>query len=858
MDEKIKKQIRIKEMMEESEKPFTSVKDMPLKEDEITLFDYAHESLVTGYFTESENSAGDIKDIREKQKLHEINYSSMNDRRIKDRSFTDNDPVFKKDISFSESGPVPNTGEKNPGIREERPESFDLYASYRSHPKRETVKNTGASAHSEIKEKKIKKKKEKEDGRELRLRGGESDIHTKKESTDLRHKNSDIYISQCRIKEAQENSTANVSYKGRRKKSAPGGSFLKSAFSELFRFKTVMKALFFVTVMVLSLSIVLSSAATLPTAIFDQSDEVYLKINETIDSIFDDFQTEFDLHLKGECKQKEIIENDETKIFCKSFKADEINFDRESFSKIDLKTVLALYCTDSFDNGMTESTEKETVSGSESEESFSPSQSSEELKNHFLDMDDKNREKLKEIFFYLYSIICTKSERRDTYTSFDSKGRQVTREKITVIRNISLYDVDKRVKSFIDERFSDEKKSIYIEITGDKYNDLWQKLYEKIPAMRRSIYYDDISSSPSGKIAEIALREYEESRKMSPPQGRKYWSYFNAPAADWCAYFCGYCIKEAGIDPDKVGFSPAIGENSYWGRYAKDRNLFYYANDRSFTPSPGDILVCNGFGHVEVIVEVDGDLLYCVGGNERSNSFMTSVIGYDTYHRRDSYVNAYINASKFDIPDFGDTLKNALRIYSFFKSEGFDETQIRGIIGNFACEGTLLDPTSIEDIFDEPFSIGEKKKQAIASDFLNYGSFYHRYDGIFGNGKGKAGIGLAGWTGTNNIELINFSKDVGGQWYDFALQIAYSAKFYSNTGWLYSTYKNTRYYSTDQATYDFMVTYERPAGDGHISNRQYYAKKLLSDAREKYGSSIDQSFVNRVNQYIKKAYEKGW
>ncbi len=113
---------------------------------------------------------------------------------------------------------------------------------------------------------------------------------------------------------------------------------------------------------------------------------------------------------------------------------------------------------------------------------------------------------------------------------------------------------------------------------------------------------------------------------------------------------------------------------------------------------------------------------------------------------------------------------------------GLRGEQICAMLGNFEVESGL-DPTSIEHIFDEPFSIGEYKQEAIKNDFVtrfHWGTkdmieYFDNHKKIF-----KAGIGLAQWTDTcddknsyvfdinnpgRNTRLLTYSKLYGMQYY---------------------------------------------------------------------------------------------
>ncbi|MCR5420466.1 MAG: hypothetical protein K6E98_05645 [Lachnospiraceae bacterium] len=81
---------------------------------------------------------------------------------------------------------------------------------------------------------------------------------------------------------------------------------------------------------------------------------------------------------------------------------------------------------------------------------------------------------------------------------------------------------------------------------------------------------------------------------------------------------------------------------------------------------------------------------------------------------------------------------------------GLRPEQICALLGNWQQESGL-DPTAVEAVMNEPWSIGETKRNAIAYDFITeyewgndeINGYFNNYPNIY-----KAGIGLAQWTDT--------------------------------------------------------------------------------------------------------------
>lgn len=113
--------------------------------------------------------------------------------------------------------------------------------------------------------------------------------------------------------------------------------------------------------------------------------------------------------------------------------------------------------------------------------------------------------------------------------------------------------------------------------------------------------------------------------------------------------------------------------------------------------------------------------------------------------------------------------ENERTIYYFLKNkEDLKDVHVAAIMANMWAEG-MLDPTSIETIYDELGYIGPKKKKAIESDFdiksinLEYSKKYPKIQ--------YAGIGICGWTNGQNRILLDFAKSRGRNWYELSLQL---------------------------------------------------------------------------------------
>ena len=97
---------------------------------------------------------------------------------------------------------------------------------------------------------------------------------------------------------------------------------------------------------------------------------------------------------------------------------------------------------------------------------------------------------------------------------------------------------------------------------------------------------------------------------------------------------------------------------------------------------------------------------------------------------------------------------SAKSLYDVLHGWGMPDANIAGILGNWTKESGL-DPTSVEYIFDEPWTLGPRKQASLSSN-----------PGI--------GIGLGGWTASRSIGLQDYAKSQGKNWYDPSVQLMFA------------------------------------------------------------------------------------
>ena len=114
--------------------------------------------------------------------------------------------------------------------------------------------------------------------------------------------------------------------------------------------------------------------------------------------------------------------------------------------------------------------------------------------------------------------------------------------------------------------------------------------------------------------------------------------------------------------------------------------------------------------------------------------------------------------------------ENAVKLWSVYSVLGASKEQTAAVLGNLMAE-SQLDPTAVETIYTEPFSIGSRKQKAISVDF-NVGQIDASYSARFPAIK-YVGIGLGQWTNERNRLLVNYAKDRNLNWYEFDTQIKF-------------------------------------------------------------------------------------
>ena len=180
------------------------------------------------------------------------------------------------------------------------------------------------------------------------------------------------------------------------------------------------------------------------------------------------------------------------------------------------------------------------------------------------------------------------------------------------------------------------------------------------------------------------------------------------------------------------------------------------------------------------------------------------------------------------------------KAWSVFKAAGANEKTAGAVLGNWDIESGI-DPTGVETIYNEKYTVGPRKQAAESAGFkiAAIDSVYaSRFPAIE-----LAGIGLGQWTNGRNSMLMNYAKSKNKKWSDISTQLGFmlSSDDSSRVAMLKSLLDNQSI-SVNDATQQFLVKWEGNAGD-KLSDRQEAAGRIavqLKDlkADDKYGESI--------------------
>lgn len=177
--------------------------------------------------------------------------------------------------------------------------------------------------------------------------------------------------------------------------------------------------------------------------------------------------------------------------------------------------------------------------------------------------------------------------------------------------------------------------------------------------------------------------------------------------------------------------------------------------------------------------------------------------------------------------------EQAKKVYSVLSYAGMNDQNIAGVLGNFQTESGI-DPTSIQNIFDEPYKVGPKKQSKIEA-----GGFGHN----------STGLGLGQWTGPRAQQLLDYAKDKDRDWYDIEIQLAFAMSDDSGAPIFQDMIagKNPGADDPGDAAFYYLDEWENPAeqapgGPNDVTRRKqaelWYVKMASWSVESSLGSSV--------------------
>lgn len=187
------------------------------------------------------------------------------------------------------------------------------------------------------------------------------------------------------------------------------------------------------------------------------------------------------------------------------------------------------------------------------------------------------------------------------------------------------------------------------------------------------------------------------------------------------------------------------------------------------------------------------------------------------------------------------TEENAKTIYSVLSAWGMSDENIAGILGNWSHESGI-DPTGVETIFDEKFTIGPRKQAAEAMNFKiaqvdpGYAARFPAID--------LMGIGLGQWTNGRNTLLTDYAKSIGKPWYTLETQLGFMVSKDDSTrvGQVKALIDNSEGGSVSASTSYFLTKWEG-INDGTLPTREAAAGTWFSKMG---GWSKNQSLADSI------------
>lgn len=186
-------------------------------------------------------------------------------------------------------------------------------------------------------------------------------------------------------------------------------------------------------------------------------------------------------------------------------------------------------------------------------------------------------------------------------------------------------------------------------------------------------------------------------------------------------------------------------------------------------------------------------------------------------------------------------LENLTKTWSVMSELGFKQEPFAAIMGNFTAESGL-DPTSVETIYDEPYSIGPRKARAHELDYKMADmdpAYKARFPGVV-----HAGLGLSQWSNGRNRTFLEYADNLGLDWFEIGTQLRFMLEADNKSDRVILLNYANKEGSVEALTKSFMLEYLRPSKNAYALDKRTNA---ATDIMFKLKTMVvDQSYADSI------------
>ena len=213
---------------------------------------------------------------------------------------------------------------------------------------------------------------------------------------------------------------------------------------------------------------------------------------------------------------------------------------------------------------------------------------------------------------------------------------------------------------------------------------------------------------------------------------------------------------------------------------------------------------------------------------------------------------------------------NEDKLYAYLESQGFSKMHIAGVAGNMKTESYNMDPTQLEGIYDEKYTMGAKKSAIMASpesidshtDFLinnmkknkkvSVSEDGYKIDG----GHKHFGIGIMQWTANRAVTMKKIADAAKLPWYSIDFQILYMT-IEKGYGEKLKEYKSLSFQTPEAASEWFGKNYvgnwtnhvdkRKAFANDFYNNSDFGTSNISIDGITKIATLLDENTVDAAN-----------